>query len=71
MSHRVVVIDIPMSTFEVVLPTLTMRGCTMDKIRVISEAIRAIFGVGVLVVYFIKLELNYFMNKVLIFQILL
>ena len=29
-SHRVVVIDISMSTFKVMLPALTMRGCTMD-----------------------------------------
>ena len=42
MSHRVVVIDISMSTFEVVLPALTMRGCTMDGGRVITKTIRGI-----------------------------
>ena len=36
MSHRVVVIDILMSTFEVVLPALTMRGYAMDGGRVIA-----------------------------------
>ena len=43
MSHRVVVIDILMSTFEVVLPALTMRGCTMNEGRVITKAIRGMF----------------------------
>ena len=40
MSHKVVVIGISMSTFEVVLLALTMRGCAMDWGRVIAEKIR-------------------------------
>ena len=35
-SHRVVVIDNSLSTLEVVLPALTMRGCAMDGGRVIG-----------------------------------
>ena len=37
MSHRVVVIDNSLSTLEVVLPALILRGCTMDGGRVIAE----------------------------------
>ena len=36
MSHRVVVIDKSLSTLEVVLPALTMRGCAMEGGRVIA-----------------------------------
>ena len=53
MSHRVVVIDMSMSTFEVMLPALTMRVYIMDEDRVITKTIRGIFvEVRVMVVLF-------------------
>jgi len=66
MSHRVVVIDISMSTFEVVLPALTMRGCAMDGGRVITKTIRGILVLSGSSDSFIllKLEPYFIMNKV-------
>ena len=42
MSHRVVVIDISMSTFEAVLPAVTIGGGTVDWGRVIAKIIEGI-----------------------------
>ena len=69
MSHKVVVIDIPMSTFEFMLPALMMRGCIMDEDRVITKTIRGIFVLsgssGSFI--FLKLEPYFIMNKVFMF----
>ena len=69
MSHRVVVIDISMSTFEFVSPALTMRGGIMDEDRVITKTIRVIFVLSGSSGSFIllKLEPIFIMNKVFIF----
>ena len=66
-SHRVVVIDMSMSTFEVMLPALTMRGCIMDEDRVITKTIRGIFVLSGSSGSFIfkNLKLYFIMSKVL------
>jgi hypothetical protein len=69
MSHRVVLIDMSMFTFEVMFPALTMRGCIMDEDRVITKTIRGIFVLSGSSDSFIllKLEPIFIMNKVFIF----
>ena len=69
MSHKVVVIDMSMSTFEVMLPALTMRGCIMDEDRVITKTIRGILVLSGSSGSFIllKLEPYFIMNKVFMF----
>ena len=42
-SHRVVVIDIAMSTFEVMLLAVTIGGSIVDEDRVITKTKRGIF----------------------------
>ena len=42
-SHIVVMIDMSMSTFEVMLSALTMSGSIVDEDRVITKTIRGIF----------------------------
>ena len=58
MSHRVVVIDMSMSTFEIMLLTLTMRGCIMDGDRVITKTKRGIFVLSESSASFILLKLE-------------
>ena len=43
MSHKVVVIDNSLSTLEVVLSALRMRGCAMDGGRVIAKQFGGMF----------------------------
>jgi hypothetical protein len=42
MSHRVVVIDISMSTFEAVLPAVMIGGSAVDEGRVNTEIVEGI-----------------------------
>ena len=58
MSHRVVVIDMSMSTSEVMLPALTMRGSIMDEDRVITKTKQGIFVLSGSSVSFILLKLE-------------
>ena len=69
MSHRVVLIDISRSTFDVMLPNLTTRGCIMDEHQAITKMIRGIFVLSGSSGSFIllKLEPYFIMNKVFIF----
>ena len=69
MNHRVVVIDMSMSTFEIMLSALTMRGSIVDEDRVITKTIRGIFVLSGSSGNYIllKIEPIFIMNKVFMF----
>ena len=68
MSHKFVVIDMSISTFEVMLSALSMRGCIMDEDRVITKTMRGMFVLTESSGSFIlKLEPIFIMNKVFMF----
>ena len=71
MSHIIVVIDNSLSTLEVVLLALTMRGCAMDGGRVIAETTRRdVHLSGSSNSYFLKYyNSNYYEQSLMLWQI--